>query len=152
MANSRFLATTAARLAVGMTEVKAPVILVGTSIMGTSEVVVVVGRGDALVKKLGVTGTAAPTPETVMATGGFVVRVDRVVGVTGSGEKVNGAPEVVDIAPGVVVRDSAKGNTCVPVAVELAETTVLEKFPVPWIMDPLDAYPLRFEEMGSLVV
>ena len=139
-----------------MTEVKAPVILVGTSIMGTSEVVVVasvvVGRGNALVKKLGVTGTAAPTPETVMATGGFVVRVDRVVGVTGSGEKVNGAPEVVDIAPGVVVRDSAKGNTCVPVAVELAETTVLEKFPVPWTMDPLDAYPLRFEEMGSLVV
>ena len=119
---------------------------------------VVVGRGDALVKKLGVTGTTTPAPVTVMATGAFVVCVDRVVGVTGSDEKVNGASAVVDIAPGVFVRDSSKGNTCVPVVglesadasvLELAETSVvLEKFPVPATMDPPGMNPLRFEIMA----
>mgnify|MGYP001585998866 CR=1 FL=1 len=149
-----------------MEEVWAAVMTVGTSIMGSSTVAVgasvVVGRGDALLKKLGVTGTATPTPETVTAKGAFVVRVDRVVGVTGSDEKVNGASVVVDVAPSVVVRDSVKGNSCVPVVglesedasvLELVEPSVaLEKFPVPWTMDPLGANPLRLEEMEVLAV
>jgi hypothetical protein len=105
------------------------------------------------VKKLGVTGTTTPTPVTVMATGAFVVCVDRVVGVTGSDEKVNAASAVVDVAPGVFVRDSMKGNTCVPLVglesvdafvLELAETSVVrEEFLVPTTIDPL-----RFEIMA----
>lgn len=167
MASSRFLAAPALALANGkLPPVGDPVMAVGTLIMASSMVVVVAsvvaGSGIALLKKLGVTVTAAPSPETVMATSAFVVRVDSVVGVTGSDENVNSASAVVDIAFGVVVRDSAKGNNCVPVVgsepadasvLELVETTVvLEKFPVPWTMDPLGAAPLRFEEKDCLAV
>lgn len=144
----------AASVAVEEMAVGVPLMMVGTSIMVVAEVVVgafvVVGRG---VKKLGVTGTTTPTPVTVMATGAFVVCVDRVVGVTGSDEKVNAASAVVDVAPGVFVRDSTKGNTCVPLVglesvvasvLELAETSVVrEEFPVLTTIDPL-----RFEEMA----
>lgn len=158
------MAAPALALASGKLEAGAAVRTVGTLIMASSIVVVgasvVVGRGVALLKKLGVTVTAAPSPETVTATGAFVVRVDSVVGVTGSDEKVIAASAVVDIALGVAVRDSAKGNTSVPVvgwesadALVLAETTaVLEKFPVPWTIDPLGADPLRSEEMDCLAV
>lgn len=119
---------------------------VGTLIMDLS----VVGEGVILVKKLGVTVTAAPTPVTVMATGSFVVCVERVVGVTVSDEKVNGASAIVDVASGVFVRDVSKGNTSGTALVE--PSVVLERFPVPRTMDPLGVIPLRFEVIDCLPV
>lgn len=161
LARRRFpAATLELALAVAVMVVEASVIDLSEVVMGTS---VVVGRGVTLLKKLGVTGTATPTTETVIATISPVVSVDTVVGVAGSDEKVNGASAVVDVALGVVVGDSTKGNTSDPVVVglesvdasvlEVAEATVVrEKFPVPPTMDPMVTYPLAFEEMVCLAV
>jgi hypothetical protein len=142
------------------------VLTVGTLIMGLSVVKVgvsvVVGRVVVLVKKLGVIGTAAPSPVMVMATGSFVVCVERVVGVSVSDKKVNGASAIVDVESGVFVGDVTKGNNCDPsVGLESADTSVLElaepsvvleRFPVPRTMDPVGVIPLRLEVMDCLSV